>query len=106
MLVRFCKLLKAESPMVSGTVLGEAKVALEIAVPMNAELPMTSTLVGIAIDSRGSQANADSPIVCSVLGEANVTEKREFEFSNAPAPMDVTLAGIRMLVSELASWNA
>jgi hypothetical protein len=62
---------------------------------------MTSTLAGIAIELSGVPANADSSIVCSVLGEANVRDESEFEFSNALCPMDVTLAGIRMLESDV-----
>ena len=87
--------------MVSGTVLGEAKVALLIAVPMNAEFSMISTLAGIAIELSGLHAKAESPMTRSVLGEANVTEVRVSEFENAPSPMVVTLAGSWILESEL-----
>ena len=57
---------------------------------------MEITLAGISITTRRVPLNADSPIVCRVLAEANVTETSEYAYSNAPLPIDVTLAGIRI----------
>ena len=69
---------------------------------MNAELPMDVTLAGIVIELSGVHAKADSPIVSSELGEANVTELRDSDCPNALFPIDVTLAGNWILESELA----
>ncbi len=63
---------------------------------------MLVTLAGMVILVSAEFSNEVTPMLASLLSDANVIVFSDVAFENAPSPMLVTLAGMVILVSDVA----